>query len=131
MCLDWIEWSPVLVIFQKRSLWMCAPLPVALRLLFWYQVIRSCAVLSNLALGLVFSSWIPVAYSSSLQLLPYPFKVILTFFFCLSSGIINEERGSRFRLKELEPSFKELFASPARMAFQVLMSFLIFPQLWV
>jgi hypothetical protein len=36
--------------------------------------------------------------------------------------------GSRFRLGEVDPSFKEFLASPARMHFQVLRSFLLLLQ---
>jgi hypothetical protein len=38
-----------------------------------------------------------------------------TVFFCLSAGSVNEEMGSRFRLGEAEPNFKEFLASPAMM----------------
>jgi hypothetical protein len=45
------------------------------------------------ALGMCFSCGIPKVYSSTLQLLPYPFNVGFTVFFCLSDGSVNEEMG--------------------------------------
>jgi hypothetical protein len=38
-----------------------------------------------------------------------------TGFFCLSAGSINKERGSQFRLGEVEISFKEYIASTTMM----------------
>jgi hypothetical protein len=43
-------------------------------------------------------------------------------------GASTRKWGSWFRLGEVEPSFKEFLASPARMCFQVLRSFLLLPQ---
>jgi hypothetical protein len=43
-------------------------------------------------------------------------------------GASTRKWGSRFRLGEVEPSFKEFLASPAMMRFQVLRSFLLLPQ---
>jgi hypothetical protein len=36
---------------------------------------------------------IPKVYSSTLQLLSYPFNVGFTVFFCLSAGSVNKEMG--------------------------------------
>jgi hypothetical protein len=43
-------------------------------------------------------------------------------------GASTRKWGSMFRLREVEPSFKEFLASAARMRFQVLRSFLLLPQ---
>jgi hypothetical protein len=50
--------------------------------------------------------------------------------FSSASQLVASTRkwGSWFRLGEVEPSFKELLASPTRMRFQVLMSFLLLLQ---
>jgi hypothetical protein len=75
--------------------------------------------------GHVLSCGIPKVYSSTLKLLQYSFNVGFTVFFCLSSRSVNEERGSLFRLGEVEPSFKEFLNCTARMRFQVLRNFLL------
>jgi hypothetical protein len=76
-------------------------------------------------LGHMLSRGIPNAYSSTQKLFLLIFKVGITNFFCLSVGSVNKERGSRFRLGEVESSFKEFLASNERIGFQVLKIFLL------
>jgi hypothetical protein len=76
----------------------------------------------------VLSRGIPEVYSFTLQLLPYPFNILFKVFFCLSDGSVNKEMASWFKLGEVEPSFKEFLASPARMHFQALINFLLLLQ---
>jgi hypothetical protein len=52
---------------------------------------------------------------------------IYSFLLPLRGGGSTRKWGSQFMLREVEPSFKEFLASPVRMRFQVLKSFLLHP----
>jgi hypothetical protein len=65
------------------------------------------------------SGWIPMEYSFTLVILPYPFNVGFTVSSASQLGGSRRIWDSWFRLGEVEPSFKEFLASTAYMRFQI------------
>jgi hypothetical protein len=51
-------------------------------------------------------------------------NVGFTVFFCISSGSVNEEKGFLVYAQRGREKFKAILASPARISFHVLRSFL-------